>query len=149
MPDLRMPPTNTVIIAARLGRDPELKYTSGGQAYCKLAAAHDENYKDAAGAWQKKPVWLSVTLWREAAEAAGNNLRKGDPVMIEGRLTQNEWTDKQTGQKRTQLEISASRVTPLSWPAKDGEQGPAPRAATPAPQQAPAEEPIPEDDIPF
>lgn len=147
MPDLRMPNTNTVIIAARLGRDPELKYTQSGMAYCKIAAAHDEAYKDAQGAWQKKPVWLDVTLWREAAETAGNNLRKGDPVMIEGRLTQSEWEDKQTGQKRTRLEISASRVTPLSWPAGDGQQQG--RAATPPPQQAPADEPIPEDDIPF
>lgn len=147
MPDLRMPPTNTVIIAARLGRDPELKYTSGGLAYCKIAAAHSERFKDQAGEWQEKPVWLDVTAWRDEAERAGKNLRKGDAVMIEGRLTQSEWDDKQSGQKRVKLEISAQRVTPLSWPAKDGEQAPPTRER--APQQAQADDPIPEDDIPF
>lgn len=148
MPNLRMPPTNTVIIAARLGRDPELKHTSGGHAYCKIAAAHDENFKDADGKWDKKPVWLDVTVWRDEAERAGNNLRKGDAVMIEGRLTQSEWVDKQTNQKRTKLEISASRVMPLSWrDDQDGQQG---RAAAPAQQQAPADEDeVPIDDIPF
>lgn len=146
MPDLRMPPTNTVIIAARLGRDPELKYTSGGMAYCKIAAAHSERSKDASGEWKEKPVWLDVTVWRDEAERAGQNLHKGDAVMIEGRLTQSEWEDKQTGQKRVKLEISAQRVTPLTWPARDGEQAPRERAA--APQQAP-EDDVPLDDIPF
>jgi single-strand DNA-binding protein len=148
MPDLRMPPTNTVIIAARLGRDPELKYTSGGLAYCKIAAAHSERFKDQAGEWKEKPVWLDVTVWRDEAERAGKSLRKGDAVMIEGRLTQSEWDDKQTGQKRVKLEISAQRVTPLTWPARDGEQG-APRERAAAPQQAAEEDEVPSDDIPF
>jgi single-strand DNA-binding protein len=144
MPDLRMPGINHVALDGRLTRDPELKYTSGGQPYCKLGIANDERYKDKAGQVQKRTTFVSATVWGQSAEYAGKNLRKGDAVYLEGRLTLNEWEDKQTGQKRSIIEINAQRVTPLSWPAKDGEQE---RAS--APQQGATEDEVPLDDIPF
>ena len=146
MGDLRLPDLNQVLIAGRLTRDPELKYTSGGMAYCKVGVANARHFKDKNGQRQEQTTFVDVTLWGQGAEYVGNHLRKGRAVLVEGRLQTSEWEDKQTGQKRSKLEVSGIRVTPLEWDPKDGEQTQG-RAAEP--QQAPADEPIPEDDIPF
>ncbi len=155
MGNVRVPDLNQVIIAGRLTRDPELKYTSSGMAYCKLGVANSRFYKDKNGERQETTTFVDVTVWGTHAEFVGKYTRKGKAVLVEARLQTSEWEDKQTGQKRSRLELNAHRVTQLEWdddrPGGSG-GGPAPRPAqaehepTPPP---PMDEPVPEDDIPF
>lgn len=153
MGDLRVPDLNNVLVAGRLTRDPELKYTSGGQAYCKIGVANSRYYKDKSGNRQEDTTFLDAVVWGPMAEFVGERLRKGRAVLVEGRLTTSEWEDRNTGQKRSKVEINARRVTPLEWD-DDGSRsgsGPRPQQQAPAPPPAPREieEPVPEDDIPF
>jgi single-strand DNA-binding protein len=154
MGDLRVPDLNRVFLAGRLTRDPELRYLPSGVALCKLSVANSRYYKGKDGERREETVFADVTVWERQAEWIGERLRKGRPVLVEGRLRQDEWEDKATGQKRSRLEITAQRVTPLDWD-EDGRSGGATSrpASAAAPSSAPSprviEEPIPEDDIPF
>ena len=135
---------NKVFLAGRLTRDPELRYTSGNVALCKLGLAVSRKYKARDGTQKEDVVFINVTVWDKAAEFCGEHLKKGRPVLIEGRLTMNEWEDRDTGQKRRIIEVRADRVQQMDW---DEHGHGSPKAAPPAPR--PIEEPIPEDDIPF
>lgn len=156
MSDLRVPDLNLVLIAGRLTRDPELKYISGtNNAYCKTGIAYTRFYKDkTTGERREDTTFVDITVWGPQAEFVGQRLRKGRPVLVEGRLRTNEWEDQATGQKRSKIIINALRVTPLDWDDSSGSQN------RPAARPEPAgsdynrvpreiEEPIPEDDIPF
>ncbi len=155
MGDLRVPDLNQVLIAGRLTRDPELKYTSGGLAYCKLGVANSRYFKDKSGQRQETTTFVDVTVWGQSAEFVGQRLRKGRAVLVEARLQTSEWEDKQTGQKRSKLELNAQRVSPLEWDddraggAGGGAPAPRPARAEYEPTPPPMEEPVPEDDIPF
>ena len=150
MSDVRVPDLNQVRVAGRLTRDPELKYTSGGMAYCKLGVANTRYYKDKAGQRAEQATFLDVTLWGQQAEYVGEHVKKGHAVLVEARLVTNEWEDKQTGQKRSKIELNAHRITPLEWHgSKDGQAaGNSAKPAASAPASAPAND-MPEDDIPF
>lgn len=169
MADLRMPDLNMVVVAGRLTRDPELKYTGGGRAYCRVSIANSRRYKTKEGEQREETVFLEGTLWDKFAEYVGDKFRKGRPVLIEGRLRQSEWEDRESGQKRTRIELAINRLTPLDWD-EDGrgagggapggggaysQRPAAPQGGGGAPagggSRAPRhiEEPIPEDDIPF
>lgn len=150
MSDLRVPDLNRVFLAGRLTRDPELRYLPSGLAVCKLSVANSRYYKSKEGDRREETVFVDVTVWERQAEWIGERFRKGRPVLVEGRLRQDEWEDKNTGQRRTKLEIIAQRVTPLDWDEEGRSAGPvsAPRPAS-APSPRAIEEPIPEDDIPF
>jgi len=151
MSDLRVPDLNKVFIAGRLTRDPELRYLPSGMAVCKISVANTRYYKSKEGDRREEVVFVDVTVWDRQGEFVGERLRKGRPVLVEGRLKTDQWEDKSTGQKRSRLDINAMRVTPLDW--DDSDQRPAPRqasaAAEPPPEPRVIEEPIPEDDIPF
>lgn len=152
MGDLRVPDLNNVLVAGRLTRDPELKYTSGGLAYCKIGIANSRYYKDKSGNRQEDTTFLDAVVWGPMAEFVGERLRKGRAVLLEGRLTTSEWEDRNTGQKRSKVEINARRVVSLEWDDDGSRSGSGPRPqqqapAPPAPREI--EEPIPEDDIPF
>jgi single-strand DNA-binding protein len=98
---------NKVILVGRLGRDPETRYTSGGQAVANFSVATDESYKDRNGERQKRTEWHKIVVWGKQAEIAQQYLKKGSLVFIEGRIQSREWQDKE-GQKRTSFEIVAS-----------------------------------------
>jgi single-strand DNA-binding protein len=166
MSDLRLPDLNKVLIAGRLTRDPELKYISSGRAVCRLSIANSRYYKDKNGERKEDTSFVDATVWDKMAEYVGERLKKGRPVLIEGRIKSDSWEDKTSGQKRTKIEIAAQRVTPLDWD-DDGRGGGGGGGSTsggsygggggygdsgrssqaPAPREI--EEPIPEDDIPF
>ncbi len=95
---------NKVILIGRLGRDPEIRYTSGGQAVANFSVATDESYKDRNGERQKRTEWHRIVIWGKQAEVAQKYLKKGTEVYFEGRLQTREWQDKE-GQKRTTTEI--------------------------------------------
>jgi single-strand DNA-binding protein len=98
---------NKVILVGRLGRDPETRYTSGGQAVANFSMATDESYKDRNGERQKRTEWHKIVVWGKQAEIAQQYLKKGSLIFVEGRIQSREWQDKE-GQKRTAFEIVAN-----------------------------------------
>ncbi len=133
MSDLKMPDINRVEIAGRLGRDPELKYTSGGVAYCKTSVCVSRKYKDKNGDLKEETTWVEVTVWNKMAEYVGDKMKKGFPVYVEGKLVTNSW--EKDGQKHSRLEIRADRIQQLDWHTEKSEST--------QPQQQPIEEDIP------
>ena len=103
---------NKVILVGRLGRDPETRYTSGGQAVANFSVATDESYKDRNGGRQKRTEWHKIVVWGKQAEIAQQYLKKGSLIFIEGRIQSREWQDKE-GQKRTAFEIVANNFRML------------------------------------
>jgi single-strand DNA-binding protein len=98
---------NKVILVGRLGRDPETRYTSGGQAVCNFSMATDESFKSKSGERQKRTEWHKIVVWGKQAEIAQQYLKKGSQLYLEGRIQSREWTDKEN-QKRTSFEIVAT-----------------------------------------
>lgn len=115
MADLRVPDLNKILIAGRLTRDPELRYTQTNMALCKLGVANTRYYKGKDGNRNEETLFVDVTCWGATAEWVGERLKKGRAVLIEGRLRSSEWEDRETGQKRSRMEINADRVVPLEW----------------------------------
>jgi single-strand DNA-binding protein len=103
---------NKVILVGRLGRDPETRFTGGGQAVANFTLATDSTYKDRSGERQKKTEWHRIVVWSKLAEICQQYLKKGSLIYIEGRLQTREWEDK-SGQKRSTTEIVASEMRML------------------------------------
>lgn len=103
---------NKVILVGRLGKDPETRYTSGGQAVCNFSLATDETFKDKSGERQKRTEWHRIVIWAKQAEIAQQYLKKGAQIYLEGRIQSREWTDKEN-QKRTSYEIVATNFRML------------------------------------
>jgi len=113
---------NKVILVGRLGRDPETRYTGGGQAVANFSVATDETYKDKAGERQKRTEWHKIVVWGKQAEIAQQYLKKGSLIFIEGRIQSREWQDKE-GQKRTSFEIVATNFRMLGGRGDGGGSG--------------------------
>ena len=95
---------NRAIVVGRLGQDPEIRYTNSGQAIANLTIATSETWKDKAGNEQEKTQWHRVVIFGKRAEIAGEYLRKGSQVYIEGQMQTSKWQDA-NGQERYTLEI--------------------------------------------
>ena len=149
---------NKVQLIGNLGKDPEVKYTPSGTAVAKITLATNERFKDKDGQWQDRTEWHNVVLWQRLAEIAGEYLKKGGKVYVEGRLQTRSWDDKQTNQKKYMTEVVASDLILLSGRGEGGETGGYSRGASagnnnfdqsvPEPANASAG-PISDDDIPF
>jgi single-strand DNA-binding protein len=113
---------NKVILIGNLGKDPELKHTSGGTAVAKFTLATNERFKDKDGNWQDRTEWHNITCWARLAEIASEYLKKGRTVYIEGSLRTDSWDDKQSGQKRYQTYVNASDLVLLGG-GRSGEEG--------------------------
>src|SRR5919204_1388909 len=96
---------NKVLLLGNVTRDPEIRYTPKGSAVCDLGVAVNRSYTTDSGEKREEVTFVDVTLWGRTAEVAGEYLKKGRPVFIEGRLQMDTWDDKQTGQKRTKLRV--------------------------------------------
>ncbi len=102
---------NKVILLGNLTRDPEVRYTTGGTAVCDITLAINHSYTDKRSNERREDVsFIDVTLWGRTAEIAGEYLAKGRPVLVEGRLQQDKWDDKETGQKRSKLKVVADSM---------------------------------------
>jgi len=145
---------NKVILVGNLTRDPELRYTPKGTAIAKIGLAVNRVWTNEAGEKKEEVTFVDVDIFGRTAENVGQYMRKGRPILIEGRLKLDQWDDKQTGQKKSRLGVVAETVQFLGSPAGEGGGAPAPRAQRPATAQ-PAAEPVegdgpPEsDDVPF
>ncbi|MEP3481633.1 MAG: single-stranded DNA-binding protein [Fuerstiella sp.] len=97
---------NKVILMGNLTRDPELRYTPSGSAVAEISMAINRTWKDRQTNEKREEVtFVEVTLWGRTAEIANEYLRKGRPVMIEGRLQLDKWEDKETGKNRSKLKV--------------------------------------------
>ena len=101
---------NKVLLLGNLGADPEVRHTPGGVPVATLRMATNRVFTDKSGNRQTQTEWHTVILWSKMAEVAGQYLRKGRQVMIEGRLQTRQWEDKQTGQPRYKTEIVAENM---------------------------------------
>lgn len=121
------------IIVGNLTRDPELTYTPSGKGVCKFGMACNEKYTDASGQKVEKVHFFDITAWGKTGELAAQYLKKGSAALVDGKLSQDRWDDKETGAKRSKVFINAERVVFLgSKPAEGDSTG----AAAGAPEAA-------------
>jgi len=148
---------NKVILVGNLTRDPELRYTPKGMAIAKIGLAVNRNWTSESGEKKEEVTFVDVDIFGRTAENVAQYMKKGRPILIEGRLRLDQWDDKQTGQKRSKLGVVAETVQFLGSPTGGGGGeggGEAPRRAAapsaPAPSSA-AEPDMPpaDDDVPF
>ena len=137
---------NKAILIGRLGRDPEVRYMSNGEAVCNFSIATDETWKDQSGQRQTKTEWHAITLYRRMAEVAGQYLKKGSQVYIEGRIQSRKYTGKD-GIERTAYEIIGSEMKMLGGGNDSGQQNAQHTPPAPPSRQAPAAPAQPVDDI--
>ncbi|MDP1558109.1 MAG: single-stranded DNA-binding protein [Nitrosomonas sp.] len=124
-----MASVNKVILIGNLGKDPETRYMSNGEAVTNITLATTDTWKDKNGEKQEKTEWHRVTFYRKLAEIAGEYLKKGRPVYVEGRLETRKWTDK-AGVERYTTEVIATDMKMLgsrsgsgSFEATDSDDG--------------------------
>src|SRR5687767_4425709 len=100
-----MPNFNKVILAGNITRDPELRYTPKGTAVAKIGMAINRQWKDESGQQKEEVTFVDVDAFGRQAEVISQYLKKGRPILIEGRLKFDQWDDKQTNQKRSRLGV--------------------------------------------
>jgi len=155
---------NKVILVGNLTRDPELRYTPKGTAIAKIGLAVNRTWRNEAGETKEEVTFVDVDVFGRTAENVGQYMRKGRPLLVEGRLRLDTWDDKQTGQKRSRLGVVAETVQFLGSPAGGGGEGgggggssapsapraPRPSASAPsAPDSVEGDLPPESDDVPF
>src|SRR6476646_11207842 len=142
---------NKIILVGNLGRDPELRYTPQGTPVCSFSLATNERRKDrTTGENNDITTWFRVTLEGRQAETASQDLQRGRPVYIEGRLRVEEYTDRD-GNKRHSLEVNATDMQFIGGGGRGEDAGAPPAKAAAAPSHAGPEPPtdLTDDDVPF
>ncbi len=114
---------NKVILLGHLGKDPEVKYTPSGTAVAKFSIATNERYKDKEGNWQDRTEWHNLVAWQRTAEIAGEYLKKGRQVYIEGHLRTDSWEDKNTHEKKYRTEIVIDDMVLLGGGRGEADEG--------------------------
>ena len=148
---------NKVILAGNLTRDPELRYTPKGTAVAKIGMAINRNWKSETGEMKEEVTFVDIEAWGRQAEVIGQYLKKGRPVLIEGRLRLDTWEDKNTHQKMSKLKVVLESFSFLDSRGEGGGGGEsfrktapaaAPAAAANGPEEMSAEPPS-DDEVPF
>lgn len=151
---------NKVILAGNLTRDPELRYTPKGTAIAKIGLAINRKWTNEAGETKEDVTFVDVDAFGKQAEVIGQYMRKGRPLLVEGRLKLDQWDDKQTGQKKSRLGVTLESFQFLDSGNREGggvggapSAPSAPRPARPAAPAAPSSDsdvpPHEGDDVPF
>jgi len=107
-----MASVNKVILVGNLGRDPEVRYMPSGDALASFSIATTDNWKDKNGQKQERTEWHRISMFGKLAEIAGEYLKKGSSVYVEGRLQTRKWQDKE-GNERQTTEVVADRMQML------------------------------------
>lgn len=129
-----MASVNKVILVGNIGRDPEVRYSPDGAAICNVSLATTSQWKDkSSGERREETEWHRVVFYNRLAEIAGEYLRKGRSIYVEGRIKTRKWQDKETGQDRYSTEIIGEQMQMLGGRDDDGGQREAPQRQ---PQQA-------------
>ncbi len=139
-----MASVNKVILLGNLGRDPEVRFTQGGTPVAIFTMATTDRWSDPSGEKKEKTEWHRIVVWGKQAEIAGEYLKKGRPVFVEGSLQTREWTDRE-GNKRYTTEVRAQRLQLLGRPDDRG----AAASAAPVEESGEPSGGFAEDDIPF
>jgi single-strand DNA-binding protein len=149
---------NKVILAGNLTRDPELRYTPKGTAIARITLAVNRTYTAEGGEKKEEVSFVDVDVWGRQAEVIAQYMKKGRPLLVEGRLKQDTWEDKNTKQKQSKLKVVLEGFSFIDS-GRGGEGGGAVEAPRSRPAQAPAAAPAPEaaegdappegDDVPF
>lgn len=141
---------NKVILIGRLGKDPETRFMPNGEAVCNFSVATSESWKDQSGQRQERIEWHNITMYRRLAEIAGQYLKKGSQVYLEGKIQSRKYQGKD-GIERTAYDIIANEMKMLGG--GNSEQPTQSEAPTPPRRQAPAAPAAPaedtDDDVPF
>ena len=145
---------NKVILAGNLTRDPELRYTPKGTAIAKIGLAINRTWKNEAGETQTEATFVDVDAFGRQAEVIAQYMKKGKPLLLEGRLRLDQWEDKNTHQKQSKLKVVLesfsfidTRPSEGGGAAADSRQATSvPASGTPTEPEAPQPE---EDDVPF
>jgi single-strand DNA-binding protein len=150
---------NSVQLAGNLTRDPELRYTGSGQAVVEASIAINRKWRTDAGEDREEVTFIGLIIWGKSAETFSRMMQKGCGVFIQGRLTQQQWDDKATGQKREKTKVtvdswqyvSGTRRMDGQRPAQRSEPRPATETSAPASaefaQKSPSDEG--DDSVPF
>ena len=143
---------NKVILIGRLGRDPEVRYMPNGEAVCNFSIATSETWNDRNGQRVERTEWHNITMYRKLAEIAGQYLKKGSQVYLEGKIQSRKYQGKD-GIERTAYEIIGSEMKMLGGGNDSGQQNGQHTPPAPPSHQDPAapEQPVDDidDDIPF
>jgi single-strand DNA-binding protein len=149
---------NKVILAGNLTRDPELRYTPKGSAVAEFALAVNRTWKTESGETKEEVNFIDIEAWGRQGEVIAQYMRKGRPILVEGRLRQDTWEDKETHKKRSKLKVVLEGFSFIDSKGTDAgpAAGEAPRRPAPAPAAKPPESPeggeasaAEEDDVPF
>ena len=114
---------NKVILLGNLGKDPEVKSTPSGMTIASFSLATSSSVKDKDGNWQDKTEWNNIKAFGRTAEIAGEYLKKGRTVYLEGRIHYDSWDDKETGQKKYMTQILVNELTLVGGQREGGEGG--------------------------
>ena len=140
---------NKVILAGNLTRDPELRYTPKGTAIAKIGLAINRSWKTETGETREEVTFVDVDAFGRQAEVISQYLKKGRPILVEGRLKLDQWEDKKTGEKRSRLGVVLENFTFIGGKSQGGEEGgsaPRSRGGNDTPSPAPDQG---GDDVPF
>jgi single-strand DNA-binding protein len=150
---------NKVILAGNLTRDPELRYTPKGTAVARITLAVNRNYATETGEKKEEVSFVDVDIWGRQAEIISQYMKKGRPLLVEGRLKQDSWEDKTTKQKQSKLKVVLESFSFIDSNRPEGGGAPeAPRPPRPAAAAAPSGPSSPnggdaeapnDDDVPF
>ncbi|MFK8057926.1 MAG: single-stranded DNA-binding protein [Saprospiraceae bacterium] len=153
---------NKVTLVGNLGRDPELRRLESGAAVAQFSIATTENYKDRSGEWKSQTEWHDIVLWRNLADRAESQLKKGMLIYLEGKLSTRKWEDKDGNPRKTTeivgsyLRILNRREDLAEGPSVGGQAAPS-QPASPSPSitlqgptsTSPSSDAIGNDDLPF
>jgi single-strand DNA-binding protein len=146
---------NKVVLMGNLTRDPEIRYLPKGTAVCQITLAINRTWKDQDGEKKEEVSFIDCTAWARTAEVMSQYVKKGDPLLVEGRLRQDTWDDKETGAKRSKIGVVIETMTMLGG-RRDSQDGqPARRVssgstgAQPDAKGGASQPDAPEDDVPF
>jgi single-strand DNA-binding protein len=153
---------NKVILIGNLTRDPELRYTPKGMALAKFGLAVNRRWNSETGEQREETTFVDIDAFGKQAETVCQYMKKGSPILVEGRLRLDQWDDKQTGQKRSKLGVvlegfqflgsgnrSAEGASEQSAPPPRPRPAQAPAAAPPPSSGAESDGPPEGDDVPF
>jgi single-strand DNA-binding protein len=143
-----MASVNKAILVGHLGRDPEMRYVPSGDAVANFSIATTDSWKDKQGVKQEKTEWHRISMFGKQAEIAGEYLKKGSSVYIEGRIQTRTWQDKE-GNERQTTEIIADRMQMLGGKPSFQTESPQPAQSQPEFNGQKSGFDDFEDDIPF
>lgn len=134
---------NKVILVGHLGKDPEIRHLESGGVVSRFSLATSDSYKDKSGQWQKQTEWHDITAWGALAERVGQQLKKGNLIYVEGKITHRKWQDRE-GKDRYSTDIVANVIRSMEKRERSGTA--IEESASSADDMHPG---VPDDDLPF